>query len=149
MSCHGHSQKANCSYSSLMICCCALSTLCPIRICSGKFAFPHPKKHGIGINDEAKLLIRGLLNKNCGERVGSSLTLGDEEIRTNPWFQGLLTEYHDVFLAEKVTPPWQPDIDDDLDASYFGSHDSVEMELRSKKKGVGLDRKAQKLFEGF
>lgn len=53
-----------------------------------------------------------------------------------------------MFLAEKVTPPWLPDIDDELDASYFGSHDNLEKEVRSKKKDV-LDKKAQKLFEGF
>eukprot|EP00571_Detonula_confervacea_P010160 CAMPEP_0172306790 /NCGR_PEP_ID=MMETSP1058-20130122/7787_1 /TAXON_ID=83371 /ORGANISM="Detonula confervacea, Strain CCMP 353" /LENGTH=986 /DNA_ID=CAMNT_0013018783 /DNA_START=62 /DNA_END=3022 /DNA_ORIENTATION=- len=118
------------------------------RICNGKFAFPNSKKHGITLVDSAKLLIRGLLNKNCGERIGSSIQLGDEEIMTNPWFQGLLTEYRSVFLAEKVTPPWLPDIDNLLDASYFGSHDNLEEELRAKKKIV-LGKKAQRLFEGF
>jgi len=117
------------------------------RICNGTFAFPNPKKHGIGINEEAKLLIKGLLNKNYVERIGSSI-ISDEDIGNNPWFQGLLTEYKHAFLAEKVTPPWTPDIDDDLDASYFGKHDSVEKEARSKKKEV-LDKRSQRLFEGF
>ena len=118
------------------------------RICNSTFAFPNPKKHGIAVSDAAKLLIKGLLNKNCGERIGSSLTLGDEEISTNPWFQGLLTEYRDAFLSEKVSPPWLPDIENELDASYFGSHDSIEKEARSRNEVV-LDKKAQKLFEGF
>lgn len=118
------------------------------RICSGSFAFPNPKKHGIVVSDTAKTFIGGLLNKNCGERIGSSLMLGDEEIRTDAWFQGLLTEYKNAFLSQKVAPPWLPDIDDELDASYFGSHVSIEKEVLSKKKEV-LDKKTQQLFEGF
>lgn len=80
--------------------------------------------------------------------MGSSITLGDDEIRENPWFQGLLTEYRDVFLREKVSPPWLPNIDNELDASYFGSHDSIEQDLLSKTKQA-LDKKSQKLFDGF
>ena len=118
------------------------------RICNGKNAFPNAKKHGIAVSDSAKLLIKGLLNKNCVERLGSSLTLGDEEISTNEWFQGLLTEYRDALLAEKVTPPWLPDIDNELDTSYFGSHDKLEKEVLTKKPEV-LDNKSQKLFQGF
>ncbi|KAL7532264.1 hypothetical protein ACHAXR_004527 [Thalassiosira sp. AJA248-18] len=118
------------------------------RICNGKFAFPNPKKHGIVVSESGKSLIRGLLNKNCGERIGSSLTLGDEEITTNSFFQGLLTEYKSVFLQQKITPPWLPDIDNELDASYFGSHTNIEKEVRSKKHEV-LDKKAQQLFVGF
>lgn len=119
------------------------------RICNGSFAFPNAKKHGIEVSDHAKLLIRGLLNKKCEERIGSSITLGDEEIASNPFFQGLLTEYKHAFLSEKVTPPWLPDIDNELDASYFGKHEHVEKEARSKKKGAVLDKKAQQMFEGF
>ena len=100
--------------------------------------------------------------------------LGDEEIRTDAWFrefpyensifftylsdfpiyefssfaEGLLTEYKNAFLSQKVAPPWLPDIDDELDASYFGSHVSIEKEVLSKKKEV-LDKKTQQLFEGF
>lgn len=118
------------------------------RICNGKYAFPNAKKHGIAVSDSAKLLIKGLLNKNCAERLGSSLTLGDEEISTNEWFQGLLTEYRDALLAEKVTPPWLPDIDNELDTSYFGSHDKLEKEVLTKKPEA-LDNKSQKLFQGF
>ncbi|KAL9185116.1 hypothetical protein ACHAXT_002893 [Thalassiosira profunda] len=118
------------------------------RICNGKFAFPNPKRHGINVSDQAKLLIRGLLNKDCAERMGSSITLGDEELSSNPFFQGLLTEYRRVFLAEKVTPPWLPDIDNALDASYFGTHGDLEKEVLSKKKDV-LDKRSQRLFEGF
>jgi hypothetical protein len=80
--------------------------------------------------------------------LGSSLTLGDEEISTNDWFQGLLTEYRDAFLSQKVSPPWLPDVTDELDASYFGPHDDMEKEALGKKK-VLLDKKAQRLFEGF
>lgn len=118
------------------------------RICNSTFAFPNPKKHGIAVSEPAKLLIRGLLNKSCTERLGSSLTLGDEEISTNDWFQGLLTEYRDAFLSQKVSPPWLPDIDNELDASYFGPHDDIEKETLAKKK-ITLDKKAQRLFEGF
>jgi serine/threonine protein kinase len=119
------------------------------RICNGSFAFPNAKRHGIAISDEAKLLIRGLLNKHSGERFGSSITLGDEEIYTNPFFQGLLTEYKNAFLSEKVSPPWLPDIDNELDASYFGNHGDLEKEARSRKKEVALDKKSQRLFEDF
>ena len=118
------------------------------RVCNSTFAFPNPKKHGIAVSESAKLLIRGLLNKSCTERLGSSLTLGDEEISTNDWFQGLLTEYRDAFLSQKVSPPWLPDVTDELDASYFGSHDDMEKEAFIKKK-VLLDKQAQRLFEGF
>lgn len=118
------------------------------RICNSTFAFPNPKKHGIAVSEPAKLLIRGLLNKSSTERLGSSLTLGDEEISTNDWFQGLLTEYSDAFLSQKVSPPWLPDVTDELDASYFGPHDDMEKEALGKKK-VLLDKKAQRLFEGF
>mmetsp|Transcript_11889 Transcript_11889/g.23982 ORF Transcript_11889/g.23982 Transcript_11889/m.23982 type:complete len:1090 (-) Transcript_11889:59-3328(-) len=121
------------------------------RICNGVFAFPNVKKHGMEVQSGAKLLIKGLLNKKPDERMGSSLALGDEEIRTNPWFQGLLTEYKNVFIAQKISPPWLPDIDDELDASYFGTHDTVEKEVFSKRKQQRdvLDKKSQRLFEGF
>ena len=94
------------------------------------------------------MLIRGLLNKNESERLGSSLTLGDEEITTHSFFQGLLTEYRAVFLAEKITPPWLPDVLSELDASYFSMHDGFEKEVRSKKNDL-LDKKAQQMFSGF
>lgn len=48
------------------------------RICNGAFAFPNAKKHGMEVKDDAKLLIKGLLNKTPSERIGSSITLGDE-----------------------------------------------------------------------
>jgi len=120
------------------------------RICSCKFAFPNPDKHGIGINENAKTFVRGLLNKNSDERTGSSLKLGDEGIRKNAWFQGLLTEYKNAFLSQKVAPPWLPDIDHELDASYFGSHDNIEKEvlLKSKKQEV-LEKQFQDLFKDF
>jgi serine/threonine protein kinase len=117
------------------------------RIANGKFAFPS-QQHGITVCDEAKLLIRGLLNKDCTKRIGSSLTQGDEEISSNPWFRGLLTEYREAFINEKVSPPWIPSIDDELDSSYFGSHDKLEKEMISKKRDV-LDKKSQALFTGF
>jgi serine/threonine protein kinase len=120
------------------------------RICRGKIAFPDSKKHGIDVQTEAKQLIVGLLNKDIAERVGSSLAHGDEPLRTNTWFQGLLTDYHHVFLAEKVSPPWFPDVDDELDASYFESHDDLEKALLSKeRKETPLDWKSQRMFEGF
>jgi len=119
------------------------------RICNGTFAFPNPRKHGIDVSDSAKSFIKGLLNKNSWERMGSKLKLGgEEEIRTNPWFQGLLTKFYNAFLSEKVSPPWLPDIDNELDTSYFNSHDSIEKEMLSKKKKV-LDKKTEQLFEGF
>jgi hypothetical protein len=69
-----------------------------------------------------------------------------QEIKTNPWFQGLLTDFHKALLAEKISPPWLPDIDDELDASYFNTHDEAEQAF--SKKDV-LDRKTQRLFDGF
>jgi serine/threonine protein kinase len=117
------------------------------RICNGAFAFPNAKKHGMEVQEEAKVLIRGLLQKAPTERVGSSITLGDEEIINNPWFQGLLTDYHKALLAEKISPPWLPDIDDELDASYFGTHEEEEKMFTSKKHI--LDKKTQQLFHGF
>jgi len=120
------------------------------RICRGKIAFPDAKKHGIDVHPDARQLIAGLLTKDIADRLGSSITQGEEPLRTNPWFQGLLTDYHHVFLAEKVSPPWFPDVDDELDASYFESHDELEKELLSKeKKETPLDRKSQRMFEGF
>lgn len=70
-----------------------------------------------------------------------------QEIINNPWFQGLLTDYHKALLAEKISPPWLPDIDDELDASYFGSHEEEEKTFSSKKDI--LDKKTQRLFHGF
>jgi hypothetical protein len=95
-------------------------------------------------------LIAALLTKDIAARLGSSITQGEEPLRTNPWFQGLLTDYHHVFLAEKVSPPWFPDVDNELDTSYFESHDELEKELLSKeKKETPLDRKSQRMFQGF
>lgn len=48
------------------------------RICNGAFAFPNLKKHGMEVQQDAKMLIKGLLNRNPRERMGSSITLGDE-----------------------------------------------------------------------
>ena len=48
------------------------------RICNGVFAFPNVKKHGMDVQGSAKLLIRGLLNKQPDERIGASIALGDE-----------------------------------------------------------------------
>jgi hypothetical protein len=75
------------------------------------------------------------------------VTLAIKEITTNPWFQGLLTEFYKALLAQKVSPPWLPDIDDELDASYFGTHEEAEHAFTSKKDF--LDRKTQRLFDGF
>jgi len=50
-------------------------------------------------------------------------------------------------LAEKISPPWLPDIDDELDASYFGTHEEEEKTFSSKKDI--LDKKTQRLFHGF
>jgi hypothetical protein len=49
-------------------------------------------------------------------------------------------------LQEIKTNPWFPDIDDELDASYFNTHDEAEQAF--SKKDV-LDRKTQRLFDGF
>jgi len=120
------------------------------RICRGKIAFPDSKKHGIDVHPDARQLIAALLTKDIAARLGSSITQGEEPLRTNPWFQGLLTDYHHVFLAEKVSPPWFPDVDNELDTSYFESHDELEKELLSKeKKETPLDRKSQRMFQGF
>mmetsp|Transcript_9485 Transcript_9485/g.19063 ORF Transcript_9485/g.19063 Transcript_9485/m.19063 type:complete len:1156 (+) Transcript_9485:260-3727(+) len=120
------------------------------RICRGKIAFPNSKKHGIDVHPDARQLIAALLTKDIAARLGSSITQGEEPLRTNPWFQGLLTDYHHVFLAEKVSPPWFPDVDNELDTSYFESHDELEKELLSKeKKETPLDRKSQRMFQGF
>ena len=80
--------------------------------------------------------------------MGSSLLLGDEEIRTDEFFEGLLTTFKRPFLKMQITPPWLPSIDNDLDTSYFQSHEEYESEIRSKKKR-SLDRSTQKLFEDF
>ena len=120
------------------------------RICRGKIAFPDAKKHGIDVHKDAKQLIASLLNKDIAARLGSSITEGDEPLRTNPWFQGLLTDFHHVFLNEKVSAPWCPNVNNELDTSYFDSHDELEKELISKgKKETPLDRKMQRMFEGF
>lgn len=66
---------------------------------------------------------------------------------THPWFQGLLTDFHKALLAQKISPPWLPDIDDELDTSYFGSHEEAEKASVSKRDI--LDKKTQRLFSGF
>eukprot|EP00956_Cyclotella_meneghiniana_P031154 scaffold80812_cov56-Cyclotella_meneghiniana.AAC.2 len=69
-----------------------------------------------------------------------------QEITTHPWFQNLLTDFHKALLAQKISPPWLPDIDDELDTSYFSSH---EEKVKTFSKKNIIPEKTQRLFSGF
>ncbi|CAI2363739.1 unnamed protein product [Moneuplotes crassus] len=78
--------------------------------------FPDPKKHGIGVSDDAEDLIRKLLSKDPKTRLGSEL--GANEILDHPFFDSLDI---DDLMEKKIQADYVPEIDqeDKYDLKFF------------------------------
>ena len=74
--------------------------------------FPDPVKHGIEMSNNAKDLIKKLLEKSRKKRLGSTGDLA--EILGHPFFNGIDLE---AIVSKKLDPPYKPEIGDDL--KYF------------------------------
>lgn len=74
---------------------------------------------------KAKDIIKRLLEKEQVQRLGC-LKHGADDIKNHEWFKGLDWAKLD---ARQLTPPWIPDIKDDLDSSNFDNYEEdVEVE---------------------
>jgi len=80
--------------------------------------FPDPIRHGIEVSDNAKDLIRRLLEKNRKKRLGSKNDI--KEILAHPFFADLDM---DKLLKKEIPSPYRPQVDGTLkfDLSYFDS----------------------------
>lgn len=78
--------------------------------------FPDPKKHGIGVSDDAEDLIRKLLSKDPKTRLGSES--GANEILDHPFFDCLDI---DDLMEKKIQAEYVPEInqEDKYDLKFF------------------------------
>lgn len=67
------------------------------------------------LSEDAKSVLRGLLMKNPKQRLGGGED-DMEEIKQHPFFSFI--NWQDL-VDRKITPPWKPDIQSDLDTKYI------------------------------
>jgi len=84
-----------------------------------------------------------LLKKDPIMRLGS-LSGGENDVLTHPWFKGLDSG---IIRKQKLTPPWVPDIKDPLDTSCF--EDWSELEDKTQERYPTLSDAQAMLFEDF
>ena len=63
-------------------------------------------------------LIAGLLEQDLSKRLGC-LSGGAEDIKNNPWFQGV---DWNIVLQKRIQPPWMPELTSDKDYQYFDQY---------------------------
>lgn len=104
--------------------------------------FPDPQKHGIEVSNNAKDLIRKLLDKNPKKRLGSNG--GIDEILAHPFFESLNLE---KLLKKELVPPYKPEIGDDL--RFFDQKLTSKEEFQESvidQNNVNLIKKNQNIF---
>ena len=111
-----------------------------IKTSSVKF----PKR--INLSEEAKDIIRKLLEKNPKKRLGSQN--GIEEIKKHPFFADL---DFDLIVQKKIPAPFIPELTNDTDVQYFDeefTNEEVGMSYIPKK-NMEMIKKNQDMFKGF
>jgi serum/glucocorticoid-regulated kinase 2 len=103
-----------------------------------------PKR--INLSEEAKDLIKKLLEKNPKKRLGSQS--GIEEIKNHPFFAGI---DFDLILQKKIPAPFIPDLQNGTDVQYFDEEFTNEEVGVSyiPKKGMEMIKKNQDKFKNF
>mgnify|MGYP002523966020 CR=1 FL=1 len=103
-----------------------------------------PKR--INLSEEAKDLIKKLLEKNPKKRLGSQS--GIEEIKKHPFFAGI---DFDLILQKKIPAPFIPDLQNGTDVQYFDEEFTNEEVGVSyiPKKGMEMIKKNQDKFKKF
>ena len=111
-----------------------------IKTCPVKF----PKR--ISLSEDAKDIIKKLLDKNPQKRLGSQKGL--EEIKNHPFFQGI---DFDLILQKKVKPPFLPQLTNETDVQYFDeefTNEEIGMSYIPKK-NMEVIKKNQNKFKDF
>ena len=100
----------------------------------------------VTLSEEAKDLIRKLLEKNPKKRLGSQS--GIEEIKKHPFFASI---NFDAVLEKKVKAPFIPDLKNDKDVQYFDeefTNEEVGMSYIPKKNMEMINKNKDK-FKAF
>ncbi len=100
----------------------------------------------INLSEDAKDVIRKLLEKNPKKRLGSQN--GIEEIKKHPFFASI---DFDAILEKKIPAPFIPELADDKDVQYFDeefTNEEVGMSYIPKKNMEMINQNKDK-FEGF
>ena len=103
-----------------------------------------PKR--ISLSEDAKDVIRKLLEKNPKKRLGSQS--GIEEIKKHPFFASI---DFDLIVEKKIPAPFIPDLANDTDVQYFDeefTNEEVGMSYIPKK-NMEVIRKNQSKFKEF
>ena len=103
-----------------------------------------PKR--IALSEDAKDVIRKLLEKNPKKRLGSQS--GIEEIKNHPFFASL---DFDMVLKKKIKAPFIPELASDTDVQYFDEEFTSEEVGMSyiPKKNMEMIKKNQNKFNDF
>jgi len=108
------------------------------KILNGELKFP---SH---ISPEAQSLLSGFLTREPDERIGSKDTGGEIKIKQHPWFAGIDWEKLD---RKEITPPWQPEVNDELDVGQIDATFTAEAPTDSPEKDSPLAPDPN--FQGF
>lgn len=79
------------------------------------------------------------MEQDLSKRLGC-LSGGAEDIKTNPWFQGVDWS---IVQQKRIQPPWIPELTSEQDYQYFDQYPETENEVND------LTDEEQKLFEDF
>jgi hypothetical protein len=93
--------------------------------------------------EEAQDLIRGLFVRAKIRRLGM-FNRGHYDVQEHPWFAASGIHYKKL-LNKELTPPWKPDVKDQMDASNFGERKDVDIH----KNEWSLSKEEQAIFKGF
>ena len=103
-----------------------------------------PKR--INLSEDAKDVIRKLLEKNPKKRLGSQN--GIEEIKNHPFFASI---DFDAIVEKKIKAPFIPELTNDTDVQYFDeefTNEEVQMSYIPKK-NMEVIKKNQNKFNKF
>jgi len=98
------------------------------NICFGKIRFPK----GV-INEDGKMFVKGLLNRNPKHRLGALRDAA--ELKEHPFFRDV---DWDALARKQVTPPFKPSVESDESTNNFDP-EFTESDIGQLVSGFGLD----------
>eukprot|EP00286_Rhodomonas_abbreviata_P026010 CAMPEP_0181291732 /NCGR_PEP_ID=MMETSP1101-20121128/2127_1 /TAXON_ID=46948 /ORGANISM="Rhodomonas abbreviata, Strain Caron Lab Isolate" /LENGTH=510 /DNA_ID=CAMNT_0023396149 /DNA_START=250 /DNA_END=1778 /DNA_ORIENTATION=+ len=117
------------------------------QLLTKEFEFPS------SMSDDAKHLLKGLLQRNPSRRLGSKVSEhekshdGVSQIKSDPWFASV---DFDKVLAMEVEPPFKPKVKNMLDVSNFaGSYTAQSISLSEEDEEGAKEGGPHKLFKDF